>query len=138
MATTTGPEHTDSPYDEAWITPIGIHNYWYSHPPIDIKKNWQAFCRVFQETFDNQQSQPQEKLFLESITSASGDEIKTLALRTEQMTPKAYVDNAPDRRNAQMKDALVKSLDPQLARKKFASQKSTALEPQLPFSQLVE
>ena len=44
-------------------------------------------------------------------------------------------------RNAQMNDALVKALDPQLARialKKIANHKSTALEPQLPFAQLVE
>ena len=56
------------------------------------------------------------------------------------MTQKAYVDNAPDMRNAQMNDALVKALDPQLARiafKNIANHKSTALEPQLPFAQLV-
>ena len=57
------------------------------------------------------------------------------------MTRKAYVNNAPDMRNAQMNDALVKALDPQLARialKKIANHKSTALEPQLPFALLVE
>ena len=57
------------------------------------------------------------------------------------MTRKAYVNNAPDMRNAQMNEALVKALDPQLARialKKIANHKSTALEPQLPFAQLVE
>ena len=57
------------------------------------------------------------------------------------MTRKAYVNNAPDMRNAQMNDALVKALDPQLARielKKIANHKSTALEPQLPFAHLVE
>ena len=32
------------------------------------------------------------------------------------MTRKAYVNNGPDMRNAQMNDALVKALDPQLAR----------------------
>ena len=40
-----------------------------------------------------------------------------------------------------MKDALVKALDPQLARialKKIANHKSAAVEPQLPFAQLVE
>ena len=40
-----------------------------------------------------------------------------------------------------MTDALVKALDPQLARitlKKFVNHKSTALEPQRPFAQLVE
>ena len=57
------------------------------------------------------------------------------------MTRKAYVNNAPDMRNAQMNDALVKALDPQLARialKKIANHKSTALEPQLPFAKFVE
>ena len=57
------------------------------------------------------------------------------------MTRKAYVINAPEMRNAQMNDALVKALDPQLARlalKKIANHKSTALEPQLPSAQLVE
>ena len=66
---------------------------------------------------------------------------KTLALRIEQMTPKAYVSNAPNMRNAQMNEALVEALDPQLARiaiKKIANHKSTAREPQLPFAQLVE
>ena len=32
------------------------------------------------------------------------------------MTQKAYVTNAPDMRSAQMIDALVKALEPQLAR----------------------
>ena len=44
-------------------------------------------------------------------------------------------------RNAQLNDALVKALDPQLAKiasKKIANHKSTALEPLLPFAQLVE
>ena len=57
------------------------------------------------------------------------------------MTRKADVNNAPDMRNAQMNDAIVKALDPQLAGialKKIANQKSTALEPQLPFALLVE
>ena len=58
----------------------------------------------------------QAKLLLESITSASGEQYKTLALRIEQMTRKAYVNNSPDMRNAQMNDALVTALDPQLAR----------------------
>ena len=67
--------------------------------------------------------------------------MKTLALRIEQITRKAYVNNAPDMRNAQMNDALVKILDPQLARialKKIANHKSTALEPQLLFAQLIK
>ena len=119
---------------------IGPAQQWYSHLPLDIKKNWQAFRREFQKTCDNQQSQTQAKLLLESITRASGEQ-KKLALRIEQMTLKAYVNNAPDMRNAQMNEALVKALDPQLARiaiKKIANHKSTALEPQLPFAQLVE
>ena len=40
-----------------------------------------------------------------------------------------------------MNDTLIKALDPQLARialKKNANHKSTPLEPQLPFAQLVE
>ena len=44
-------------------------------------------------------------------------------------------------RNAQMNDALVKALDPQLARialEKIANHKSTALKTQLPFAQLAE
>ena len=56
------------------------------------------------------------------------------------MTRKANVSNAPDLRNAQMNDALVKALDPQLARiapKDIANHKSTALEPQFSFAQLV-
>ena len=106
-----------------------------------MKKNWQAFCREFQKTFHNQQSQTQAKLLPESITRASGEQIKTLALGVEQMTRKSYVNNAVDMRNAQMNDALVKALDPQLSRialKKIANHKSTAMEPQNPFAQLVE
>ena len=149
MVMTAGPEQTDSPFHEAWILKriamtqtalIGPAQEWYSHLPLDIK-NWQAFCRELQETFDKQQSQTQAKLLLESITRASVEQSKTLALRIEQMTRKAYVNNAPDMRNAQMNDALNKALDPQLARialKKIANPKSTAMEPQLPFAQLVE
>ena len=103
------------------------------------KKKWQAFCREFQKTLRDQQSQTQAQLLLESITCVSDKQIKkTLALRIEQLTRKVYVNNAPDMRNAQMKDPLVKALDPQLARialKKIASHKSTALEPQLPYEQ---
>ena len=57
------------------------------------------------------------------------------------MAQKACLNNSPDIKNAQMNDALVKALDPQLARtalKKIANLKSTALDPQLPFAQLVE
>ena len=51
------------------------------------------------------------------------------------MAGKSYVKNAPDMRNLQMNEALVKALDPQLARidlKKIGNYKSTELEPQLP------
>ena len=57
------------------------------------------------------------------------------------MNRKAYVYNAPDMRRAQKNDVLVKALDPRLARmavKNIANHKSTALELQLPFAQLVE
>ena len=57
------------------------------------------------------------------------------------MTRKAYVNNAPDMRNEQMNDALVKALDPQLARialKKIANHKSTTMEPEFQLAQLVE
>ena len=57
------------------------------------------------------------------------------------MSWKAYVNNAPDMRIAQLNDELLKALDPQPARitlKKIANNKSTALLPQLPFAQLVE
>ena len=150
MIMRAGPEQTDSPYHEVWILNriamtqtalIGPAQQWYSHLPLEIKKNWQAICREFQKTFDNQQLQTQAKLLLESITRASGEQIKKLALRIEQMARKAYVNNAPDMRNAKMNDALVKALDPQLARialKKIANHKFNALEPQLPFAQLVE
>ena len=60
--------------------------------------------------------QTQAKILLESIKRASREQIKTLALRIEQMTGKAYVNNAPVMRNAQMNDALVKAFDPQLVR----------------------
>ena len=151
MVMTSGPEQTDSPFHEAWILKqiamiqtalIDPAQHWYSHLPLDIEKNWQAFFSELQKTFDNQQSQIQAKLLLESITRASGEQIKTLAFRIEQLTRKAYVNNAPDIRNAQMNDALFKALDPQLARialtKIIANHKSNALEPQLPFAHLVE
>ena len=94
------------------------------------KRTGKHFAAKFKETFDNQQSQTQAKLLLESITRTSGEQIKKLALRIEQMARKEYVNNAPDMRNAQMNDALVKALDPQLARialKKIANHKSNAL-----------
>ena len=114
MIMTARPEQTDSsPIHEAWILkPIsmiqtalrGPAQQWYSHLPLDIKKNWPGFCREFQKISDNQQSQTQTKLLLESITLASGEQIKTLAVRKEQMSRKALVNNAPDTRNAQMND----------------------------------
>ena len=109
MVMTAGPEQTESPYHKAWIlkrsamiqTALrGPAQLWYSQLPHDIRKNWQAFCREFQKTFDNQQSQTQAKLLLESIKRASGEQIKTLAFRIEQMTRKAYVNKAPDMRIA--------------------------------------
>ena len=81
------------------------------------------------------------EIIIREKTRASSEQNKTVALRIEQMTRKAYVNNAPDMRNAQMNDALVKALGPQLARialKKRARYKSTSLEPQPPFAQLVE
>ena len=57
------------------------------------------------------------------------------------MTQKAYANNASYMRNAQINDALVRELDPQLARmalKKTATDKSTALEQQFLFPQLIE
>ena len=92
MAMTAEPEQTDSTFHEAWMLKriamiqtalIGPAQQWYLHLPLDIKKNWKAFCREFQKTFDNQQSQTQAKFFLESITRASGEQFKTLALRIE-------------------------------------------------------
>ena len=132
---TAGAKQIDSPFHEAWILKriamiqtalIGPAQQWYSHFPLDIKKNWQDFFREFQKTVDNEQLQTQAKLLLESIICASGVQIKTLALRKEEVTRKAYVNKAPDMRNAQMNDALVKALDPQLARialKKIANHK---------------
>ena len=90
MVLTAGPEQTDSAFHETWIlkriamiqTALrGPAQQWYSHLPLDIKKNWQAFCRKFKKTFDNQQLQTQSKLLLESIIRASGEQIKTLAIR---------------------------------------------------------
>ena len=104
-------------------------------------EEWQGSCREFQKTFDNQHSQKHTKLLLESITRASREQIKTLALRIEETAQKAFVKNAPDMRNTQMNDALVKTLDSQLVRialKKIACLKLTALEPQIPFDQLVD
>ena len=98
MVMTAGPEQTDSPFHEAWnlkqtamiqTTLIGPAQQWYSHLPLHIKKNWQAFCREIPKIFDNQQSQSQAKLLLENITLSSGEQIKTLALRIEQMIRKA-------------------------------------------------
>ena len=105
MVMTAGPEQIDSPFHEAWILKriamiqtalIGPTEQWYSHLPIDIKKNWQAVCREFQKTFHNQQSQTKAKLLRKSIIRAFGKQFKTLALTIEQMTRKAYVNNAPD------------------------------------------
>ena len=54
MVMTAGPEQTDSPYHEAWFlkriamiqtTLIGQVQQWYSHLPLDMKKNWQVLKR---------------------------------------------------------------------------------------------
>ena len=88
---TAGPEQTESPYHGAWIHKriamiqtalIGPGQHWYSHLALNIKQKWQAFCREFQKTFNNQQSQTQAKLLLKSITCASGEQIKTLAFNS--------------------------------------------------------
>ena len=120
---------------------IGLSRQWYSQLPLEIKKNWQAFCREFQKTVDNQKWPTQAKLLLESTTRASGEEIKTPLLRIEKMARKAYVNNAPNMRNAQMNDARARALDPQLAPialKNIPNHKSATLEPQLPFPHLIE
>ena len=66
MVMTAEPGQTDSPYQEAWILKriamiqtalIDPAQQWYSHLPLKVKKNWQAFCREFQKTFENQQPQ---------------------------------------------------------------------------------
>ena len=97
MVIAAEPEQTDSPFHGAWIlkrnamiqTALrGPAKQWYSHLPLEIKRNWQAFCRELQKTFDNQQLQSQAKFLLENITCASGEKIKTPALRTEQMARK--------------------------------------------------
>ena len=56
MAMTEGPEQTDSPHQGPWIlkrismiqraliVPAQLR---YSHLPLEIKKNWTAFCRSF-------------------------------------------------------------------------------------------
>ena len=104
MVMTGGPEQTNSPYHEAWILKriemiqtalIGSAQQGYLHLQFERKKNWQEFCREFQKTFKNQQTQTQAKL-LESITRVSGEQIKTLALRIEQIIRKTYVNNALD------------------------------------------
>ena len=140
--------HPSAPSNETWILNrnamiqmalIGPAQQWYSHLTLEIKKNWQAFCREIQKTFDKQQSQTQAKINLESIPRASREQIKKLALRIDQVVRKAYVNNAPDKKKAQMKDALVRAQDPQLATialKKIANHKSTALEPRIPLAQL--
>ena len=142
-----GPEQTDSRYHKALILKriamiqtnlILLAHQWYSNLILEIKKNWQAFCREFQNTIDNQQVKTQVKLLLESITRASREQIKTIALPIEQMARKACVKDVPDMRNAQMIDALVKALAPQMARialKKMANHNWAALEPQLLFAQ---
>ena len=56
MVMTVGPEQVDSLYHETWILKpiamiqtalIGPAQQWFSHVPLEMKKNWQAFCREF-------------------------------------------------------------------------------------------
>ena len=68
-----------------------------------MKKELSSVLAEFRQTFDTQQLQTQAQ---ESLTRASGEQIKTLEVRIEQMTGNAFVNNAPDMRNAQMNDAL--------------------------------
>ena len=80
--------------------------------------------RIPKKSFDNQQSRTQQKLLFESITRASGEQIKTIALRVEQTASNTYDNNNPDA----LKDVLFKTLDQQLVRiasKKIANHKST-------------
>ena len=64
LVMTADSEQTDSPYHEAWIFKlmamietalIGPAQQWYSNLSLETEKNWQAFGREFQKTFDNQQ-----------------------------------------------------------------------------------
>ena len=66
--------------------PTGPTQQWYSHLPLEIKKDWQAVCYELQKNFENQQSQTQARLLLKNIARASGEQTKTLAVRIEQMT----------------------------------------------------
>ena len=65
------------------------------------------------------------KLLLERITSAPGYQIRAIALRIEQIARKAFVNNGPYMRNAQMNDAFVKAPDAQLARIAFKKLQTT-------------
>ena len=64
---------------------IGPAQQYYSHLSLKIRKNWPAFPK-FSKDHDNQRSQTQAKILLESIIRATGERIKKLALRTEQLT----------------------------------------------------
>ena len=67
--------------------------------------------------------------------------IITLAPGIRKIARKAYVNKALNMYNAQMNEAPVNALDSQLARialKMIANQISTAIEPRLPFAQLIE
>ena len=97
MLVTAGSEQVDSPYHEArvrkritmiQIALIGPAQQWYPRLPIEIKKRWPSFCRKPQKASDNQQSQTQAKIILESIPRSSGEQIKRLAHRFEQMARK--------------------------------------------------
>ena len=57
MVMTAGTEQIESPYNRAWnlkrialiqTALISPAQQWYSYLPLEIKKNWQAFCQAFQ------------------------------------------------------------------------------------------
>ena len=50
----------------------------FSNLPLQRKKNWQAFCRHFQKTFDKKQSQTQAKI-PKFFTRASGEQIRNIS-----------------------------------------------------------
>ena len=63
MVMTAGPEQFDSTYHEEWIflktamiqaALISPAQQWYPYLPLEINKNWQAFCQELQTAFNNQ------------------------------------------------------------------------------------
>ena len=95
---------------------LGPAQQWYPHLPLEIKKEVQEFCREFQKTIDIQQTQTQAKLLLDSITRALGEQNnQNICSPHSTSGKKICANNAPDMKNAQINDALVKALEPQLA-----------------------